>query len=98
MPTARVHLESVGGFNGDARCFELDPPFVDPDTGQQIQYVVVDVIKAYRGHSFSQAIVFAANEHGRPLGPSMRAIADYSHPWQATHWPVLTLLGYEVAG
>ena len=58
MATATVHIETVGGFPGPARCFKVDPPFAGSD------YVTVWAQPRFGQHTEPEAGVIPATETG----------------------------------
>lgn len=73
MRTAKVHIPLIDGvYAGQARCYELDPPLPDPDSGVPRQYVTVVIQPGRASHQLPEALVFAAEpQFGAPVGPSM---------------------------
>lgn len=85
MRLASIHIESVDGLTGPARCYKLYPPFPDPQTGVEYEYVTVCVQMGYRTQQLPEAFVVAANKiNGSPVGPSMKRLPGsgvlYFHP------------------
>lgn len=62
MRTATVHIPLIDGvYAGRARCYQLNPPLPDPDSGQDHEYVAVVVQPGRRNHQLAEVLVFAAN-------------------------------------
>lgn len=101
MNTATVHIETVTGFSGDARCFRLDPPLFDPDDGVSYEYVTVEILPGHARHHTDHGYLYGAHENGAINNPRMqvKALASYCNPWQTTFSGVLWVAGmYTIVG
>lgn len=68
MPTATVHIDSVGGYAGITRCYRLDPPArID---GREHEFVAVSITPRYLQVA-AEVRVYAANESGAAWGPTL---------------------------
>lgn len=106
MATATVHIGSVGGYLGTARCFQLDPPKVFGDATHD--YVTV-VLQPQMGHQDAEVLVFPATPAGGVVGISMRkrsgsftpdqnpATAGPDYAAGCFAWALLQLGGYTIA-
>jgi hypothetical protein len=94
LRTAKVHIPLIDGiYSGRARCYELDPPLIEPDNGVERPYVTVVVQPGRAGHQLPEVHVFAAEpQFGGPVGYSMQKLPgsctlyslpdDPEHGWQ----------------
>ncbi|MBF6328720.1 hypothetical protein [Nocardia transvalensis] len=96
MPTATVHIESVDGYAGTARCFRIDPPF-DNHT-----YVTVCLTPSYGDIVRPEAQVFLGTETGacaelsltrRPGSFVLHHEPDTPDRIDGAYWTALQLLG-----
>lgn len=65
MSTATVHVHTVPGFPGPARCFRLDPPYQGHD------YVTVWAQPRFSRYQPPEVLVVPATETGVPVEPSI---------------------------
>lgn len=98
MRTARVHIGLLDGIHdGPSRCYQLDPPLVEPQTGVDIEYITVIIQGGYKKQQLPELLVFAANPiNGGAM--SMKRLPgsqplyfwpdDYEHGW---HLALLSL-------
>ncbi|WP_280317313.1 hypothetical protein [Nocardia wallacei] len=101
MPTATVHIESVDGFAGPARCFRVDPPYQGHD------YVTVWAQRAFGIHQGPEVALVPATETGAAAGPTLMRRPgsfvlhddpDTPERIDGAYWLALLMLGgYEVA-
>jgi hypothetical protein len=100
MATATVHIESVGGFAGPARCFKVDPPFMGSD------YVTIWAQTGFGEHTLPEACVVPATETGacaerslkrRPGSFVLHDDPDTPERVDGAYWMALLMLGgYEI--
>ncbi|MGW4719808.1 hypothetical protein [Nocardia sp. NPDC004260] len=96
MATATIHLESVGGFAGRARCFAVDPPY------EGHSYVTIWAQPAFGIYQRAEVAAVPATETGAAAEPSLirrpgsfvlhkAADTDEEFDWQC--WLALQMLG-----
>lgn len=101
MATATVHIESVGGFAGTARCFAIDPPY------EGHSFVTICVTPGYGPVVRPRAEVFPARDSGagaelslmaRPGSFVLHDEPDTAERIEGAYWWALLMLGgYEIA-
>ena len=104
MPTARVHIDNLGGWAGYTRVYRLDPPHY---FGAQLaEYVSICIVPGGR-HADSEVMVVAATEQGVSVDGTMRRragsfvldrTADTPDSIEGCFTQALTTLGYEIGG
>jgi hypothetical protein len=70
MATATVHLASVGGFAGIARCFALSEPYVD--SGGSFNYLTLWVQPSFGKVVGPEVVIIPATETGAAAEPSLK--------------------------
>ena len=68
MPTATVHIDSVGGYAGITRCYRLDPPA--RIGGREHEYVTISITPRYASVA-AEVRVYPALETGASASPSL---------------------------
>lgn len=57
-----MHIDLLDGIHdGPARCYQLSPPLIEPQTGAAVEYVTVVVQGGYRQQQLPELLVYAAN-------------------------------------
>lgn len=76
MRVAHIHIPLIQDiYPGPTRCFRLDPPWPDPESGESVEYVSACVIGGVAGSQLPDVMVVAAEPlHGAPKGRSMRKL------------------------
>jgi hypothetical protein len=92
-----VHIDSVGGFPGPARCFKVDPPYHGAD------YVTVWAQPSFGKHQEPEVGLVPATETGACVELSVkRRAGSYVLPHEpdtqeridGAHWLALVMAGY----
>jgi hypothetical protein len=70
---ARIHIPLIEGiYTGQARCYELDPPYKDANSGKECRYVSIAVQPGITNHQYPEVLIFAAEpQYGGVAGSSM---------------------------
>lgn len=96
MATATVHIENVGGFAGQARCFAVDPPV------HGSSYITICLTPSFGEVVKPEVAVFPATETGACAEPSLMRRAggfvlhdepDSPERVEGAYWLALQLLG-----
>lgn len=76
MRKAKVHIPLIDGiYSGNGRCYEIDPPFIDPDSGAERRFITTVVQPGITNHQFPDVLIFAADEKtGAATGFSMKRL------------------------
>lgn len=84
MNTATLHLDHVetyGAADTIAKCFRLDPPYEDHQTGVRYEYVTAVILPGIPPHQLPQCFFVGADERGLAAGPTMKRLGQYGNQW-----------------